>query len=204
VELEQYKHGGARKNQDAPGHLETRAELAKSLDVSPRSVARAKKVKQSGTLEDVQAVKNGKLSVRAAEKKIKSAAEAKTPKAGKVQEKAVDETGVPVPPVAKPDTEPPVITEPATAHSTPEASPVLAPDTPSETGALVASIAKLDAQSKLIISAIVSALEHPIHTRARLGGFENTVEMMHDEGITEDKRQQFREMLKTIISKREA
>jgi ParB-like chromosome segregation protein Spo0J len=72
TELEQYAHGGARNNQDANGHLETRAELAASLDVSPRSVARAKKVKESGTPEDVQAVKDGKLSVSAAEKKIKS------------------------------------------------------------------------------------------------------------------------------------
>jgi ParB-like chromosome segregation protein Spo0J len=72
AELEQYEHGGARNNQDANGHLETRTKLAASLEVSPRSVARAKKIKKSGTLEDVQAIREGKLSVSAAEKKIKS------------------------------------------------------------------------------------------------------------------------------------
>ena len=72
VELEQFGHGGARIHQDAIGHLGTRAELAASLEISPRSVARAKKVKKSGTPEDVQAVRDGKLSVSVAEKKIQS------------------------------------------------------------------------------------------------------------------------------------
>jgi len=74
ADLEQYQHGGARKKQDANGHVETRAELSASLQVSSRSTARAKNVKKSGTPEEVQAVRDGKLSVGAAEKRIQSRA----------------------------------------------------------------------------------------------------------------------------------
>ena len=83
VELEQYEHGGARNFQDANWHLETRATLAESLKVGPRSVARAKRVINSGAHEVVEAVESGKLSLGAAETNILSVAGDGVPRGGK-------------------------------------------------------------------------------------------------------------------------
>jgi hypothetical protein len=68
AELETLRHGGDRKSQDAELHLvPARAEIAEQLNVSPRSVANAAKVKNEAP-ELVEPVKDGKLSVSAAAK----------------------------------------------------------------------------------------------------------------------------------------
>jgi ParB-like chromosome segregation protein Spo0J len=66
AELETVGHGGDRKGQDALVHLgPTRAELAADLNVSPRTVASAAKVKNDAP-ELVEPVKAGKLDVKTA------------------------------------------------------------------------------------------------------------------------------------------
>jgi DNA modification methylase len=65
VEIENFKHGGNRKVQAANLQLE-RADTAAMLNVSPRSVASAAKVKAHGEPELVDAVKQGKIAVSTA------------------------------------------------------------------------------------------------------------------------------------------
>jgi ParB-like chromosome segregation protein Spo0J len=71
AELETMKHGGDRR--DATLHLNqvTRLEAATKLDVSPRTVATAKKVLDEASPEIVEAVKEGKLTVTEAAREIK-------------------------------------------------------------------------------------------------------------------------------------
>lgn len=72
AELEKIGHGGDRRSQDAPVHLDRdRDAIAEKLDVSPRSIAAAKKVKEEAEPEIVEAVKAGKLPVKTAEKASK-------------------------------------------------------------------------------------------------------------------------------------
>ena len=64
--LEGMQHGGNRKaQQDANLHLD-RNQAAELLQVSPRSVATAAKVKRSAPAEVVEAVKNGNISLNMA------------------------------------------------------------------------------------------------------------------------------------------
>ena len=66
AKLEQFTHGGDRKSdQDANLHVD-RARAAEMLNVSPRTVAAAAKVKDDGAPELVAAVESGKVSVSAA------------------------------------------------------------------------------------------------------------------------------------------
>jgi hypothetical protein len=76
ADMETYKHGGSRKNQDGSIHLETRAKLAKAAEVSSSSVARAKKIKKHSP-EDAQDIRDGKTTVGAVEKKIRTASKEK-------------------------------------------------------------------------------------------------------------------------------
>ncbi len=74
AEMEGLKHGGRRgKGQDAPGHLDptvTREEAAAATGVSVRSTARARQVLDKGTPEEVEAVRKGKTTVKAAAREI--------------------------------------------------------------------------------------------------------------------------------------
>ncbi len=77
-ELEGYSHGGKRHGQDANWQLENeepssdssaprdRQSVAKDLNVSPRSVARAAKVAEQGVPELAEAVRQGEVAVSAA------------------------------------------------------------------------------------------------------------------------------------------
>ena len=76
ADMETYTHGGNRKNQDGSIHLETRKELAKAADVSPSSVARAKKVKESSH-EDAQDIRDGKTTIGTVTKRLRKAAKGK-------------------------------------------------------------------------------------------------------------------------------
>ena len=67
AKIEQFQHGGSRKNQDANLHLD-RKQVAKSLNVSPRSVANASKVRTKAVPEVAEAVEAGKLPVSVAAK----------------------------------------------------------------------------------------------------------------------------------------
>jgi ParB-like chromosome segregation protein Spo0J len=97
AKLETFKHGGDRKNQrqDQDANLQTtRAEAAKTLSVSPRSVASASKIlEQSPRLANQ--VTNGKISVHAAEVQIKKE------KAAIVEQ--LDKTGWPIPQKIQPE-----------------------------------------------------------------------------------------------------
>lgn len=63
--LENIGHGGNRKNQDANLHVD-REEAAKLLNVSERSIASAKKVKESGVPELSEKVMAGEVVVSTA------------------------------------------------------------------------------------------------------------------------------------------
>jgi ParB-like chromosome segregation protein Spo0J len=70
ADMETYTHGGNRKNQDGSIHVETRAELAKAAEVSPSSVARAKKIKECSP-EDAQDIRDGKTTIGTVTKKLR-------------------------------------------------------------------------------------------------------------------------------------
>lgn len=63
--LETLNHGGNRKNQDANWHLDREA-AARLLNVSPRSVARAKSVQRDGIPELGEKVDKGEIKVSVA------------------------------------------------------------------------------------------------------------------------------------------
>lgn len=66
MKVENLKHGGDRKNdQDANLHLEnvSRAEAAKLLNVSPRSVATAAQVRREATPEVIRAIEKGEKTI---------------------------------------------------------------------------------------------------------------------------------------------
>ena len=67
TKIETMKHGGARGVQDANLHL-ARADAARIVNVSTRTVADAKKVRDKGTKELVEAVEQGKVAVSLAAK----------------------------------------------------------------------------------------------------------------------------------------
>jgi hypothetical protein len=67
AKIEQFRHGGDRKNQDAKLRL-GREKTAKSLNVSSRSVNDAAKVQKSAVPEVAEAVEAGKMPVSAAAK----------------------------------------------------------------------------------------------------------------------------------------
>lgn len=94
AKLETFKHGGDRESetfkQDARVHL-ARKKAAESLGVSPRAVASARKICDSDP-ELARAVGEGKITVRAAEKKLDQPPEPASPV------KVLDETGYPIPP----------------------------------------------------------------------------------------------------------
>ncbi|SED59660.1 hypothetical protein SAMN05444161_3552 [Rhizobiales bacterium GAS191] len=73
AELENMRHGGDRKSQDANQNANLRvdrATTAKRLNVSKRSVASASKVRAKGTPKLVEAVKKGEVTVSAAAKQV--------------------------------------------------------------------------------------------------------------------------------------
>jgi len=73
ADMETYTHGGSRKNQDGSIHVETRDELAEAAKVSPSSVARAKKIKESSP-DDAQDIRDGKTTIGTVIKKVRKAA----------------------------------------------------------------------------------------------------------------------------------
>jgi hypothetical protein len=76
ADMETYKHGGNRKNQDGSIHVETRTELAKAAEVSSSSVARAKQIKESSP-EDAQDIRAGKTTIGTVTKKLRKATKGK-------------------------------------------------------------------------------------------------------------------------------
>ena len=65
--LETLMHGGARRDQDATLQL-NRADIGKLVNVSPRSIAKASKVKSEGAPELFGAIESGQVTANVAEK----------------------------------------------------------------------------------------------------------------------------------------
>lgn len=88
AKLETMKHGGKRPEQAAPTE-KTRAQVAKELDVSPRSVATAKQVLKDAPKEEVEKIERGEKTVATVARETK----AKTEK----PKEQLDKTGYPIP-----------------------------------------------------------------------------------------------------------
>lgn len=67
AKLETLAHGGDRKDQDATLHL-NRANIGKLVNVSPRTIAKASKVKSEGAPELFGAIERGEVTATVAEK----------------------------------------------------------------------------------------------------------------------------------------
>lgn len=79
----------AKRQNGKPPTKTTITQAAEDLDVSPRNVARAKKVLEKGTAEDIAAVEQGEKKVGTVEREIKERESAK--------EQHFDKTGYPIP-----------------------------------------------------------------------------------------------------------
>lgn len=84
-------HGGDRKNQDATLHLEkTRTEIAKELDVSPRSIATAKKALEIAPKREIKAIETGKKTATAVVREITNKAASAKDKLGFTVPKSIE------------------------------------------------------------------------------------------------------------------
>lgn len=83
AKYETLSHGGGRKFQDAPVRLEkTRAEIAKELEISPRSICDAKRVLETAPRKQIKAIEEGKTTAKTVLKEIKANAQSAKDKLG--------------------------------------------------------------------------------------------------------------------------
>lgn len=86
AKLETLAHGGARTDQDATLHL-NRAAIGKLVNVSPRTIAKASKVKSEGAPELFGAIERGEVTATVAEKLLALPRDRQADVLGKVEAK---------------------------------------------------------------------------------------------------------------------